>query len=357
MCRLYSFILLIVCILYPLSVLAEMPAPNLVSNGSDSYKLPSSGQQTDNYTYKQNNKDEENNVVVGRQKESNNINNVVVGRPKENNNYNYNNKKNNNNYNYNNKKNNNYHYNNYNHSHNSYYHNNGNVVYRPSTVHHVNMTRPYSQNISPYSQTTIWYTNIPAKRTIVDTDDSSYRYVRVYSDSVNSHKLGFGLSIPISFNSGFDVVESHVAGGLGFYITFRPIRYISLEFINNYLFGSLEYNNYYQEYNKVPLVFGLRYHFFDYGDIDLYLVASGLLSIWSFVDNNSNNNVYLVNKGYQFGGQFGAGLTYNVSIFSFGIDIRYTLETVPDFIPYLYMKHDDDKIHGCLLTFVIGISL
>ena len=126
---------------------------------------------------------------------------------------------------------------------------------------------------------------------------------------------------------------------------------------NNYLFGSLEYNNYYQEYNKVPLVFGLRYHFFDYGDIDLYLVASGLLSIWSFVDNSSNNNVYLVNKGYQFGGQFGAGLTYNVNIFSFGIDLRYTLETAPDFIPYLYMKHNDDKIHGCLLTFIIGISL
>ena len=337
MCRLYSFILLIVCILYPLSVLAEMRAPGLVSNNKDDYKLPSSVRQTDNDTYKQNNKDEENsNVVVGIPKENNNVNNYYN---------NYNNKSNN------------YHYNSYNHKPNSYYHNNGNVVYRPSTVHHVNATRPYSQNISPYSQTTIWYTNIPAKHTIVDTDDSSYRYVRVYSDSVNSHKLGFGLSIPISFNSGFDVVESHVAGGLGFYITFRPIRYISLEFINNYLFGSLEYNNYYQEYNKVPLVFGLRYHFFDYGDIDLYLVASGLLSIWSFVDNNSNNNVYLVNKGYQFGGQFGAGLTYNVSIFSFGIDIRYTLETVPDFIPYLYMKHDDDKIHGCLLTFVIGISL
>ena len=350
--RLYSFILLIVCILYPLSVLAEMPAPGLVSNNKDDYKRPSSGRQTDNDTYKQNNKYEEenNNVVVGRPKENNNVNN-------KNNNYHYNSyNNNNNNNNVNNSNKNNSYYNNYNKP-NSYYNNNGNVVYRPSAVHHVNATRPYSQNISPYSQTTIWYTNIPAKRTIVDTDDSSYRYVRVYSDSVNSHKLGFGLSIPISFNSGFDVVESHVAGGLGFYITFRPIRYISLEFINNYLFGSLEYNNYYQEYNKVPLVFGLRYHFFDYGDIDLYLVASGLLSIWSFVDNNSNNNVYLVNKGYQFGGQFGAGLTYNVSIFSFGIDIRYTLETVPDFIPYLYMKHDDDKIHGCLLTFVIGISL
>lgn len=353
MCRLYSFILLFLCVLYPLSTFAEMPDPNLMNNSDNTIRRPSVGRQTDNEANKQDHEDDSKSdrvVHVGRSQTDNNVN-----RPQNNGNNHEYNKHDNKGYS-----------NNYNDQHSSNYHehhSSSNVVYRPVTVQRVNRIRPYSQNIRPHSHTTIVYTNTPTYTVIDDTDDSSYHYASVNSSTVyeSDHRLGFGLNVVVSFTSGFGSVDWDVAGGLGFYITFRPVRYISLEFANNYLFGSLEYDDHYnQGYTKVPVSLGLRYHFFDYGNIDLYLATAAEVVVWSFVDNYDkihNRYVYLKDRGFQFGAQFGAGIIYNIDAFAFGIDLRYTLESSPDYVPYLNMDQNSDIQHGCLLTFIIGLSL
>ena len=48
--------------------------------------------------------------------------------------------------------------------------------------------------------------------------------------------------------------------------------------------------------------------------------------------------------GIQFGGQFGLGISYITGGFESGADVRYTIENVPDFIPWNKASFKNEKL-------------
>lgn len=171
--------------------------------------------------------------------------------------------------------------------------------------------------------------------------------------------FGLGFAGIIATNSAIGNLEPHSSGGFGFYIKYRPVRYFSIEFTNDYLFGTLKYTDGdRQSYTKVPLALGARIHFLDYGSVDTYAALAASLSVISYLDDYSyRRHTYIGKRGYQYGGQFGIGFGYITGIFEIGFDVRYTIESVPDYIPYYVSNEDDKIIHGGLFTLSIGLAL
>lgn len=171
--------------------------------------------------------------------------------------------------------------------------------------------------------------------------------------------FGLGFTGVIATNSAIGNLEPHSSGGFGFYLKYRPVRYFSIEFTNDYLFGTLKYTDGdRQSYTKIPLALGARIHFLDYGNVDTYAALAGSLSVISYLDDYSyRRHTYISKHGYQYGGQFGIGFDYITGIFEIGLDVRYTIESVPDYIPYYVSNEDDKIIHGGLFTLSIGLAL
>lgn len=171
--------------------------------------------------------------------------------------------------------------------------------------------------------------------------------------------FGLGFTGVIATNSAIGNLEPHSSGGFGFYLKYRPVRYFSIEFTNDYLFGTLKYTDGdRQSYTKVPLALGARIHFLDYGSVDTYAALAASLSVISYLDNYSyRRHTYISKHGYQYGGQFGIGFGYITGIFEIGFDVRYTIESIPDYIPYYVSNEDDKIIHGGLFTLSIGLAL
>ena len=157
-------------------------------------------------------------------------------------------------------------------------------------------------------------------------------------------------------------LETNVTGGLGYYIKLRPIRWISVEFINDFIFGDInreltdsdgyELNS---SYIKIPVSLGLRAHVLDYGSIDLYGVAAASLTFNSL---DSSVGSYDDKHFTQFGAQFGAGFSFVAGGFEIGVDARYTIDEAPDSSVYGRDAVDQDKpIHGVLLSVNLGYAL
>ena len=177
--------------------------------------------------------------------------------------------------------------------------------------------------------------------TTVVVDNSSNRE----AEEVTPKKVGskFGLGIrgvgfvpgPAQFELGGEL-KSQVAGGVGWYIKYRPIRWVSVEFVNDILFGSYKNVDYYKDYIRVPLSLGLQVHVFDYGSLDVYGV-----------------------RYPQFGGQLGAGISLIAGGCEIGLDFRYTIEEAPDEYDGLANPQIDQSkpVHGFLFSFNLGFAI
>ena len=240
-----------------------------------------------------------------------------------------------------------------------------------SNTHVVHTTRPHSRvyyvtrhTYAPHYSSVIVYdrpTTVeyvtpveyeePVESTVVeDTSTIDLDYNKTF---------GLGFIGVIATNSAIGNLEPHSSGGFGFYFKYRPVRYFSIEFTNDYLFGTLKYTDGdRQSYTKVPLTLGARIHFLDYGSIDTYAALAASLSVISYLDDYSYmRHTYISKRGYQYSGQFGVGFGYITGIFEIGLDIRYAIESAPDYIPYYVSNEDDKIIHGGLFTLSIGLAL
>lgn len=202
-----------------------------------------------------------------------------------------------------------------------------------------------------YVEPAVVYTN-NSYVVVDDTESVAYE---------SSGKFGFGLNALLAVNSSIDDITNYASGGLGLYIKFRPVRYFSLELQNNYLFGALQYTGWdSQSYAKTLFGLGARIHFLDYGNTDVYAALAGTVSVWSYISGYDywyDNYTYMNEHGIQYGGQLGAGVSYIAGSLEIGMDLRYTVESVPDFAPGYFDKDSDDVIHGMLLTLNLGFSL
>lgn len=237
---------------------------------------------------------------------------------------------------------------------------------RPTHYYNSHYVNPTRANSRVYYVSRRTYT--PRYSTVIVYDRPSTVDYTVYSEdtdikvntSVNYDKtFGFGLHGAVELNSPIGNLDSHSSGGFGFYIKYRPVRYFSIEFTNDYLFGTLKYtDNYMLGYTKTLLALGTRIHFLDYGIMDTYAVLAASLSIISYPDDyNYRYDTYISGQEYQYGGQFGIGFGYISGAFEISFDVRYTIESIPDYIPYYVSNDDAETIHGGLLTLSIGLAL
>ena len=214
-----------------------------------------------------------------------------------------------------------------------------------------------------YPRPRTYYTSTYYVEPAVVYTDNSYVVVDD-TESVayeSSGKFGFGLNALLAVNSPIDDITNYASGGLGLYIKFRPVRYFSLELQNNYLFGALQYAGWdSQSYAKTLFGLGARIHFLDYGSTDVYAALAGTVSVWSYISGYDywyDNYTYMNEHGIQYGGQLGAGISYIAGSLEIGMDLRYTVESIPDFVPGYFDKDSDGVIHGMLLTLNLGFSL
>ena len=94
----------------------------------------------------------------------------------------------------------------------------------------------------------------------------------------------------------------------------------------------------------------------DYNDFDVYASIAGTLSSIKY-HNNYSRDPHFVNTGYQRGGQFGLGFSYIIDYFELGFDVRYTIESVPNLIPYYISNEEDKIIHGAIFTLNVGLII
>lgn len=198
--------------------------------------------------------------------------------------------------------------------------------------------------------------------TTVVVDNSSNRE----AEEVTPKKVGskFGLGIrgvgfvpgPAQFELGGEL-KSQVAGGVGWYIKYRPIRWVSVEFVNDILFGSYKNVDYYKDYIRVPLSLGLQVHVFDYGSLDVYGVAAASVAFMTVSDGNDAIDQEL--RYPQFGGQLGAGISLIAGGCEIGLDFRYTIEEAPDEYDGLSNPQIDQSkpVHGFLFSFNLGFAI
>lgn len=232
-----------------------------------------------------------------------------------------------------------------------------NYNYVNSTRNHGRVYYVSRRTYTPRYSTVIVYDR-PSTVEYMIPDENTTVKVATSSDVDYNKTFGIGFIGAVELNSPIGNLDSHSSGGFGFYIKYRPVRYFSIEFTNDYLFGTLKYtDNYMLGYTKTLLALGTRIHFLDYGIVDTYAVLAASMSIISYPDDpNYRQHTYISGQEYQYGGQFGIGFGYITGIFEIGLDVRYTIESVPDYIPY-YISNDDKVIHGGLLTLSIGLAL
>lgn len=223
----------------------------------------------------------------------------------------------------------------------------------PAPVHHVTHVRHYRTNVRPRQVVVV---EQPATVVVSDTEESTPK---------KKQKPGhFGMGIRGVGLTGSNLVlsdgaeiSSKISGGIGFYLKLRPIRWISVEFINDYMFGHFdELSSGCNEYFRVPLVVGLRGHVFDYGNLDVYGVAAASVTFVTYDDGN--DHLDQEKRFPQFGGQFGAGISLIAGAFEIGLDVRYTVEEAPDEAPFGFGEVDQDKaIHGFLFSLNVGFAI
>ena len=327
----YNFILFCVCVTFPFAASAEMPQSELIANGNSNNNESSDERGSDRPTRVTNmrsNRATPTPVKPAIVNSHDNNNKTSISA---------------------------HHINtaHTNNAHHVHYINRNYTVSRPTykpVVHHT--YRPTCK--SCYSPTIVYskptYTSYD-ESTTVSTSSS-------YIEYENAYKLGFGIRGVVATNSSFGNINNDAFGGIGFYIKYRPIRYFSIEFINDYLFGTLRYeSDYTQEFNKIPLSLGARFHFLDYSKFDAYAALAASMSIWSYV-NLYDSKRYYEKNGIQFGGQLGVGVGYIFDPFEISFDARYTLESVPSYMPYYDNLSDDYQIvHGALFSLNLGFSL
>lgn len=332
----YSFILFCACAIFPFAASAEMPRPELIngnSNNNESYD-DSGSDRPARVTNARDHRATPNPVKTARV--NSHTSHTSHTTSQVNNSY--------------------PHYAHYNHSNTTYpthYVNRNYTVSRPAykpTVHHT--YRPTCR--SCYSPTVVYSKPTYTSYSVSSTASTS----SVYVEYENTYMFGFGIRGVVATNSSFGNINNDAFGGIGFYIKYRPIRYFSVEFINDYLFGTLKYDSdYTQEFTKVPLSIGARFHFLDYGSFDAYAALAASMSIWSYV-NLYDSKRYYEKKGIQFGGQLGVGIGYIFDPVEISFDARYTLESVPSYVPYYDNLSDDyQMVHGALFSLNLGFSL
>lgn len=240
-----------------------------------------------------------------------------------------------------------------------------------SNTHIVHTTRPHSRvyyvtrrTYTPHYSSVVVYDRPTTVKYVAPVEYEEPVESTVVEDTSTvdldyNKTFGLGFIGVIATNSAIGNLEPHSSGGFGFYLKYRPVRYFSIEFTNGYLFGTLKYTDGdRQSYTNVPLALGARIHFLDYGSVDTYAALAASLSVISYLDDYSyRRHTYISKRGYQYGGQFGIGFGYITGIFEIGLDIRYTIESVPDYIPYYVSNEDDKIIHGGLFTLSIGLAL
>ena len=185
-------------------------------------------------------------------------------------------------------------------------------------------------------------------------------------------RLGFGLrgvgmlQGPVTLsNAGVDQVESQMGGGIGLYIKYRPIRWVSVEFMSDLLFakyrdedGSVK--NLIQgdlNYIRVPVSAGLQIHVFDYGSLDVYGVVAASVAFTTI--NDGNDDVDQDGRLLQFGGQFGAGVSVLAGALEIGIDVRYTIDQAPDEFGTRHSNVGVDHskpVHGMIFALNFGLG-
>lgn len=161
-------------------------------------------------------------------------------------------------------------------------------------------------------------------------------------------------------------VKSRFGGGVGYYFKYRPTRWISAEFTNDFILAQFddESGSLQQElggnlgYLRIPFTLGFRIHVFDYGMLDVYGVVAASLALTTIDDGNSGVN--REREYYQFGGQFGAGVSITAAIFEFGLDARYFIDQAPDKIGIKGFETSTDRnkpIHGVIFSLNIGLAI
>lgn len=186
--------------------------------------------------------------------------------------------------------------------------------------------------------------------TVVVEEESSDESVSRRGSILGFGIRGVGLYQGPSETEYGDCVEHQINGGAGYYIKFRPSRFISIEFINDILFGKNKGED--GSYIKVPVSLGLRGHVFDYGSFDLYGVAAASVS---FVSLSDGYNAMYSDYNYDdthfalFGGQFGVGASFIAGGFEIGLDARYILEQSAE--------NKSDLDHGILFSLNLGFAL
>lgn len=183
------------------------------------------------------------------------------------------------------------------------------------------------------------------------------------STNSTEHKkfnLGFGLRFLGSYISpyklqGTDIKEEHnLEVGMGWYIKYRPIRWFSVELINDYISTTDNYND---KFTRIPVYIDFQAHIFDYGKLDLYFVAGIGCSFKSIDGNVKYNDNYA-----QWGGQFGVGSSLTFGIFELGLDVRYTIESRPgSYVNYdknqIIIYDNKQAIHGVNFLFFVGLAI
>lgn len=236
----------------------------------------------------------------------------------------------------------------------------------PTVVHHRTVVRRQVRPVVVEQPATVVVAAQPAQTQAVTQVESQPVAERVGS------RLGFGLrgvgmqQGPVTLsNAGVDQVESQMGGGIGLYIKYRPIRWVSVEFMSDLLFAKYRDEDGLVKpliqgdlnYIRVPVSAGLQIHVFDYGSLDVYGVVAASVAFTTI--NDGDDNVDQDGRLLQFGGQFGAGVSVLAGALEIGIDVRYTIDQAPDEFGTRHSNVGVDHskpVHGMIFALNFGLG-
>lgn len=163
-------------------------------------------------------------------------------------------------------------------------------------------------------------------------------------------------------------IKSGISGGIGLYLKYRPIRWLSVEFATDAVFGKYLSNmdGHFDssalqedlEFIRVPVSFGFRVHIFDYGSLDVYGAAAAGISFTTL--NDGNDRIDREGRFYQYGGQFGGGVSVLLGMLEFGADVRYTIESSPNEFglrDQAIELENDFVVHGVIFSLSLGFAI
>jgi hypothetical protein len=200
---------------------------------------------------------------------------------------------------------------------------NNNTSFARGPRHHNHTAPPPPHHNRPNHHHTNFRPRRPHHVVVEHHDVVEYDYVvedPAYGYTPDTPEFGYvyGLGLRGTGLKNFSEQEDeygNVSDGLfwggGWYFKYRPVRWISFEVVNDFLFTS-------EGDYKIPLAFGLRGHIFDYGSLDVYGVAALTTTLTDDDDGTPFDTL--------MGGQFGAGISIFLSAFELGLDVRYTLD-------------------------------